>query len=454
MLRRIRTTKKLAKRIDLQYFKRSHPLRRWRFWLSVAIPLLAIGWLMTQRAQGGQRAYSSGPLSASHAVFTQQCSLCHVTRVGMFFKEVSNDACLSCHDAPVHHANQDFTPACSSCHLEHKGALRLADTSTTSCTQCHEDLHTKNGEPHFARSLGDFDREHPDFSPAAKKLTDPGQIRLNHYLHMRPDLIGPNSKRVQMMCEDCHHLLDERKLFVYAGDLASSKPADQTGAPSPPSHPSPMESIKFADDCAGCHTLQFDPRFGPEQVPHDKPDVVHAFLVKRFQDHIARNPAAVHQPEPPVRQVPGRMRRVRLARNASEWVQFRVDDAEWLLWAKTCKQCHAIRSAGESLPQIVPSGMRTRWLEHATFDHRAHRMMTCTACHNQALESHDTTDVLLPGIQTCRECHRDAGRSKEVAEGRCFECHQYHDWSQAHRPKGRFSIPELRGTAQLQVPRP
>src|SRR5215470_11134913 len=122
MLRRIRTTKKLAKRIDLQYFKRPHPLRRWRFWLSVGVPLLALGWLMTQRAQGGQKAYSSGPLSASHAVFTQQCSLCHVSRAGAFLKEVSDGACLSCHDAPAHHTNQTFTPACSSCHLEHKGA--------------------------------------------------------------------------------------------------------------------------------------------------------------------------------------------------------------------------------------------------------------------------------------------------------------------------------------------
>ena len=74
MLRRSRTTKKLAKRIDLQYFTRPHALRRWRFWLSVAVPVIALGWLVTQRAQGGQKVYSSGPLSASHAVFTQQCS--------------------------------------------------------------------------------------------------------------------------------------------------------------------------------------------------------------------------------------------------------------------------------------------------------------------------------------------------------------------------------------------
>jgi hypothetical protein len=141
-----------------------------------------------------------------------------------------------------------------------------------------------------------------------------------------------------------------------------------------------------------------------------------------------------------------------MAGNASEWVQFRVDDAEWLLWSKTCKQCHALKSTGGSLPEIVPSGIRTRWLDHATFDHKAHRMMACTACHAQALESHDTADVLLPGIQTCRECHRDKTRSKEVAEGRCFECHQYHDWSKARPSKHRFSIPELRGTAELQMP--
>ena len=449
MLRRVRTTKKLAKRIDLQYFKRSHSLRRWRFWLSMAVPVLALGWLMTQRAQGGQKAYSSGPLSASHAVFTQQCSFCHVTRSGMFFKEVGDNACLSCHDAPVHHANQVFTPACSSCHLEHKGALRLASTSTTSCTQCHENLRIKDGQSHFVASIADFDRQHPDFSPSAKKLSDSGQIRLNHYLHMKADLMGPNSKRVQLICGDCHRLSGEREQFAYAGENAM---AADTSKAILPSRLSRIEPVKFANDCAGCHTLQFDSRFGPEQVPHDKPNAVHAFLVKCFQEYIARNPAAIYQPEPPARQVPGRIRPVRLARNASEWVQFRVDDAEWLLWSKTCKQCHAIRSAGDTLPEIVPSGIRTRWLEHATFDHQAHRMMTCTACHSKALESHDTADVLLPGIQTCRQCHRDESRSKEVAEGRCFECHQYHDWNKAQRSKGRFSIPELRGTAQLQIP--
>ena len=41
MLRRVRTTKNLAKRIDMEYFARPHPMRRWRFILSLAIPLIS-----------------------------------------------------------------------------------------------------------------------------------------------------------------------------------------------------------------------------------------------------------------------------------------------------------------------------------------------------------------------------------------------------------------------------
>jgi hypothetical protein len=434
MLRRIRTTKKLAKRIDLQYFKRAHPLRTWRFWLSLAVPIVVLGWLIAQRTQG-QKAYSSGPLSASHAVFTQQCSLCHVTRAGAFFKEVSDDACLACHDAPIHHANQTFTPPCSSCHLEHKGSIRLANTSTASCTQCHENLRAQDGNPHFVRSIASFDREHPDFSPSAKKLSDPGQLRLNHFLHLQPNLMGPNGKRIQMTCEDCHHLAGEPERFAYTGDLVPAETTGQTSALRTPSRPSPMEPLKFSTDCAGCHTLQFDTRFGPEQVPHDKPEIVHAFLVKRFQEYIGRNPAAVHLPEPPAA-VSGRIR-------PFAWRGMRVTGTvsgrrcRCLLWSKTCKQCHA-SGPRVALPEVVPSefvlaGLSTR----RSTTNASHDDLHCLS--RAALTVADTADVLLPGIQTCRECP-ETRRFKEVAGGRCFECHQYHDWSKTGPSKHRFSI--------------
>jgi len=112
---------------------------------------------------------------------------------------------------------------------------------------------------------------------------------------------------------------------------------------------------EFAKHCAACHTLQFDKRFGNEQVPHDKPETVHAFLLKRFGEYVAAHPGAVHEVNPPDRLLPERVRVLRVARNAAEWVQFRVTDAEWLLYAKTCKQCHMFTPTNSPLPRSCQS---------------------------------------------------------------------------------------------------
>jgi len=207
-----------------------------------------------------------------------------------------------------------------------------------------------------------------------------------------------------------------------------------------------MAPPKFSEHCAACHTLQFDKRFGNDQVPHDTPEVVHAFLLKKFGDYIAAHPNAVQEIDPPSRQIPERVRASRVAHNSSQWIQFRVDDAEWLLYTKTCKQCHTIKTTDSALPEIAKSNVTPRWLEHAEFDHRAHRTMSCTACHARTPDSRETSDVLLPSIQTCQQCHHEQ-QPKEAAEGRCFECHEYHDWTKAKSVKGSFTIQQLRANA-------
>ncbi len=454
MLRRSRTTKKLAKRIDLQYFARPHPFRRWRFWLSVAVPVVALGWLVTQRAQGGQKVYSSGPLAASHAVFTQQCSLCHLVRTGSFSQHVSEQACLACHDAPAHQANQTFTPDCSSCHVEHKGARLLSVTSDSSCSRCHADLHTREGQAHYVASITAFAGKHPEFAAVRSGKLDPGKVKFNHYVHLQAGLMGPNNARVNLACDDCHRTAGGNEGWPYAGPIDEATSTNlaigvreghgvvRRGYMVPPA---------FAQHCAGCHTLQFDSRFGSEQAPHEKPEVVHAFLLRRFGEYIAVHPGAIHEVNPPDRQIPERARLPRVARNASEWVQIRTEDAEWLLWSKTCKQCHILSSSGGPLPEVAKADITTRWLPHAQFDHQAHQMVTCTSCHTKTSGSRETSDVLLPSITTCQQCHRE-DKPKEAAEGRCFECHQYHDWTKTKRTKGRFTIPELRGVARLNLP--
>jgi hypothetical protein len=422
-MQRIRTTKERARRIDLMYFARPHWLRRWRFWLSCAIPLAALGWLFMMHAQGGQRAFSSGPLSRPHAVFTRQCALCHLRQAG-YFQNAADKACLSCHDAPLHHASQTFTPACSSCHVEHKGALRLADTADSVCTQCHADLHSREDKLHVVNSILGFGASHPEFAAVRDGARDPGGIKLNHFLHMQ-SLLGPNHTRVQLVCEDCHRA---------AGDAGARRPDMANMAPP-----------KFAENCASCHLLDFDRRFGQEQAPHDKPEAVHAFLEKRFAEYIAAHPGQVHEAVPFQREVPEKPAVVRVARDAREWVGFRVEEAEDLLWRKTCKECHTLISGTGSLPDVARSNITARWMPHAEFRHEAHGMMTCESCHEKAMSSHETSDVLLPGIQTCQQCHRAEGAAKGFAEGRCFECHRYHDWKNEQRVKGVYDLRQLRG---------
>ena len=107
---RTRTTKKLAQRIDLNYFKRPTPLKRAKFWLSLLVPLFAFVWIVWRDLSGDHRVYSSGRMSQAHGVLEKECAACHVQQVGSFSAKAADSACLSCHDGPVHHSNQPFTP--------------------------------------------------------------------------------------------------------------------------------------------------------------------------------------------------------------------------------------------------------------------------------------------------------------------------------------------------------
>ena len=72
-------------------------------------------------------------MSAAHAVLAAQCDACHVKMAGVFSAKASDQACLACHDGPIHHANQ-------SVHAELRivpsksiaGSLRLAATADAS----------------------------------------------------------------------------------------------------------------------------------------------------------------------------------------------------------------------------------------------------------------------------------------------------------------------------------
>lgn len=456
---RTRTTKKLAQRIDLNYFKRPTPLKHARFWLSLLLPLFALVWIVWHSFSGDRRVYSSGRLSRAHTVLEDQCAACHVRQAGEFSAKAADQACLDCHDGPAHHASKIAPRDCASCHTEHRGPVNLSVASDQACAGCHEDLRTSQPNTRYASPIHSFQEGHPEFSAlrpvAGIPETDPATIKLNHALHMKPIRRGPNGPLVSLECGNCHHLTAAGPDLTYSdakyrAATVGYKDSDEflpirmesLRPPKPITGRELMAPVKFADACAGCHSLAFDKRFD-EGVPHDKPEVVHAFLIKTFQQYIASHPAELRVTRDPDRDLSGKplSPQVRVL-TPPQWVAERTAGAEDLLWRKTCRQCHALTiSSGSSLPQVAAANVRTRWMPHARFDHDAHRGFSCMSCHPKAFTSTESSDILLPGIATCKTCHAP-GLAR--ADSRCSECHTYHDWTKRKEVTPKFTLPALR----------
>jgi hypothetical protein len=481
---RTRTTKKLAQRIDLNYFKRPSPYQRAKFWLCLLLPVLALAWIAWRTFAKDSRVYSSGRMSAAHAVLEKECATCHLQKAGAFSAKAADAACLACHDGPVHHANAVKSLECATCHSEHRGRINISATSKQACAECHTDLNSVGGKSHYANHVRSFENGHPQFAALRDGTRDPGTIKLNHAVHLKPIRRGPNGPLVQLECGDCHRPSAVSASWTYAdAKYVAAKPnyseldeilpvhAATLSPPAPMSGRELMAPVKFATACASCHALTFDKRFD-EGVPHDKPEVVHAFLVKKFAEYIATHPGELRETRDPNRDLTGRPLPPRSqALTSSQWVAQHTAIAEELLWHKTCAQCHTLTGtqlqdtniarwsaanseiysgnqaatvtsgSGSVLPQVAPARTTVRWMPHAKFDHDAHRGFTCVSCHEKALTSAEMSDVLLPGIATCQTCH---ARGPDHAESRCFECHTYHDWAQRKEVTPRFTLPALR----------
>src|ERR1700756_161939 len=99
--------------------------------LLVAICTLGVIWLIR---------HSTAPLSPVHSYLGSRCETCHpparkfgFVKIGVG-RNVSDNACLRCHQAPGHQASlQTFVPTCASCHLEHSGPLRSQQATNETC---------------------------------------------------------------------------------------------------------------------------------------------------------------------------------------------------------------------------------------------------------------------------------------------------------------------------------
>jgi hypothetical protein len=426
-VRRQRSAKRLGTRHDLHYFKQWTRWRKLRVALALLVPVLAIAWVIVQHANGESHPASSGPLSRAHAFIGNDCSACHANIVNGerkkgFVQHASDAACLTCHGAPKHQVQETFTPECASCHSEHRGPVTLARVEEVNCTQCHADLKTKNGMQRVARRVTSFNGDHPEFSALRAKDSDPGTIAFNHATHLK-GVQGPDGKRVVPECTDCHRTgVDQSSSWRFAG----------VGFVPPASTPDRayMVAPTYAGACAGCHDLRFDPNISAS-APHDKPEVVYAFLQKTYSE--ARLPA----PARPARLIPASSHLGAASPNEHLSVAAR------LLWGKTCKECHQLSFAdGENLPTVAPSQITRIWLPKGRFNHESHRSFTCESCH-AATKSQQTSEVLVPAIATCQTCHNGNPEKGGRSENRCFECHDYHDWKQQSTFRGQYDTNQL-----------
>src|SRR5260370_22209688 len=281
MAGRTRTTKKLAQRINLDYFKTLHGIPRWRRILSAVFTAAGLVWLGWHAGSGNPKPYDAGPVGHAHSLFSQKCDACHVS--GGFQRVATDQACVGCHDGPIHHAEQTIGPACSDCHVEHRGSMRLASTSEAACTQCHSNLaaHDKNSPPKFAANIKGFDRSHPEFAAVRAGREDPGKGAFNHMKHLENKLPRPHGT-VELKCVDCHRPAGATEPLRFG--QAQFATVSLSAPPSTLPGREYMAPVNYMEHCSAGHTLQFDKRIqGP--APHNEPEEIYDFITDNLPEN-------------------------------------------------------------------------------------------------------------------------------------------------------------------------
>ncbi|MBL8797022.1 MAG: hypothetical protein JNM56_24180 [Planctomycetia bacterium] len=436
----LRDPKSLPDWLELDYYQRPRPLRRWKWLIAVVVFLACVAIVGAVFFVPGNRLlYQAGPVSPVHNMFNNECGVCHTDSFAGAKRllpgdahpvSVPDSACSQCHSGPWHQEQQTFTPACASCHREHRGEslLHVADGH---CTNCHADLKRKDGQPSPFQNITSFAKDHPEFALwRGTGAPDPGTIRFNHQLHLKADLRGPGGKPTQLDCLNCHRYDEQRQYFQ---PLSYEKNCKEC-------HPL---SVTLSGDWKDDQLKQAAQTFGQEAAPHREPAIVRSVLHDRLAQLAEKYPALLdtRQGTSATRPFPGKRPPEADPATTASWVNEQLQTTTRQLFdgAAGCRYCHQVSQVRTpaGLPEYAPSAIRQRWFAHARFRHDSHRQLACVECH-AAPGSATTGDVLMPKIDTCKQCHGPPA----VASTACVHCHGYHDWKHDGY-RGKMTIQEF-----------
>jgi hypothetical protein len=470
------TGKQRAARISMDYYKDPDWIQGIKGALAVLAVLGASVWLVcgiVLPGEVGQKPYSRGPVAAVHTKWDSDCTQCHTPFRPLASENFlngtlvslhgSDEKCETCHAAPVHRKSQKMedTPSCAGCHRDHRGLnASLIRTDDAQCTSCHANvtLHMKSGEePQFpdATKITSFTaQDHPEFRLFRKQEADPGSVKFNHELHMKPgqvlaeggraftleDIVEGERDRykkmlgisdptaaVQLNCESCHQVVAEQKPpRPEYKDTRLSLVRDYSGY---------MKPVTYDNACAACHPLTLP--YLKEKLPHGKQP-------KEYLDILAsRNPTLPK--EQPARRTPPPLPGSSLA-SASEATPASNRTEQWqreavlLLFRgkTTCGECH---NSSVRFPDVAQPDVRSAivqfdqapkipslWFKHARFDHNAHGkgVADCKDCHAKAYTSAHSSDILIPKQENCLNCHSPTASGPHRGRSDCAECHYFH----------------------------
>ena len=506
------TGKDRWRRVPKDYFKGRDRLQTTKLFFSTLAFILSLSWLASgidwknpagwKSTDGNSLRANHGPLARVHAAWDNQCEACHVPFEpidgrGLFASasspsnRSSDQLCMTCHAGPSHHASviESEVKACAECHRDHQGRdaslVRLLDND---CTRCHQALDTHIdkdkkkavGNRDFALAVTGFNvNDHPPFAPEAvdkvgSKLQDRGRLKFNHARHMMPgivkklgdtpytiDKIPLISQRaryqktdnptdsIQLDCASCHQLDASETSTKPTGSVAQSRSPGRYYRP-----------ITFENDCRACHTLTFDPGMKNVEVPHGvQPDLVIDFLKRTYAAQILSDQPKLLEVYVPATRLPGKSPIPSRAQKAlddavtkASAFLFPVDDpGQTDQNRNNCLECHYYgKESLKGIPSSVePTNVPEIWFRHASFDHTAHRAVSCRDCHagsygmsadgktTNPKGSISARDYLIPSIDNCAECHAPTqergwfGTAPTSLSGGasfdCTECHRYHN---------------------------